>query len=494
MNITTIPISKLNPAEYNPRVITKDEFSGLVESLKTFGQQENLIVNKDMTVISGHQRLEAMKSLGWEEAVCNVVDLDKHAEKKLNVIMNSHAISGKYDDILLGEILEELKLDDDYESLRLNVLEPLDLSTTEVEEDEAPEISQDPPVSKLGEIYQLGRHFVMCGDSTVKENVELLMNGVKADMVFTDPPYGMKKEKDGVLNDNLNYDDLLEFNKKWIPNSFNNLKDNGSWYCWGIDEPLMDIYSNILKPMQKENKITFRNLITWNKFHKQKPTMIGMMRSYCVYDEKCLFVQCGVQGTTLNSDQYFKEYDKVRIYLENEAKKVGLTSVKLKEICGVGMYSHWFTKSQFTLIPKEHYKKIQNYFNDGFKKEYEELRKEYEELRAYFDNTHETYMTAVWDFETTNGEERESAGEHATPKPLALCSRAIKSSTRSGETVLDVFLGSGSTLIACEQTDRTCYGMELDPKYVDVIRKRYAKFIGKEEQWQEVTPLVDPQS
>lgn len=132
MNIATIPISKLNPAEYNPRVITKDEFSGLVESLKTFGQQENLIVNKDMTVISGHQRLEAMKSLGWDEAVCNVVDLDKHAEKKLNVIMNSHAISGKYDDILLGEILEELKLDDDYSSLRLDKLESLDLSEPDI--------------------------------------------------------------------------------------------------------------------------------------------------------------------------------------------------------------------------------------------------------------------------------------------------------------------------------------------------------------------------
>lgn len=141
MNITTITLTKLNPAEYNPRSITKDEFAGLKNSLETYGQQENLIVNKDMTLISGHQRMNAMLALGWTEAVCNVVDLDKHQEKKLNVIMNSQAIAGKFDELKLAEILEELKLDDNYESLRLNELEPLDLSPTEVEEDEAPEVS-----------------------------------------------------------------------------------------------------------------------------------------------------------------------------------------------------------------------------------------------------------------------------------------------------------------------------------------------------------------
>lgn len=128
MNITTITLSEINPAEYNPRSITKDEFAGLKTSLDTFGQQENLIVNKDMTLISGHQRLQAMLALGWTEAVCNVVDLDKHEEKKLNVLMNSPAISGTWDDLKLAEILEELKLDDNYEALRLNELEPLDLS------------------------------------------------------------------------------------------------------------------------------------------------------------------------------------------------------------------------------------------------------------------------------------------------------------------------------------------------------------------------------
>lgn len=128
MNLKTLKLDDINPADYNPRVITDEEFNGLVQSLKTFGQQENLIVNKDMTLISGHQRLEAMKFLNWTEAMCNVVDLNKHQEKKLNITMNNKAIAGKWDDLKLAEILEELKLDEDYEPLRLNKLEPLDLS------------------------------------------------------------------------------------------------------------------------------------------------------------------------------------------------------------------------------------------------------------------------------------------------------------------------------------------------------------------------------
>lgn len=146
MELKTIALKELKPWGGNPRTITDDEFNGLCESLKTFGQQENLIVNKDMTIISGHQRYEAMKSLGWQEAVCNVVDLDKHAEKKLNVIMNSTAISGKYDDLKLSEILEELKLDEDYESLRLDKLDPLDLSDKfdDIESTEDREVSKDP--------------------------------------------------------------------------------------------------------------------------------------------------------------------------------------------------------------------------------------------------------------------------------------------------------------------------------------------------------------
>ncbi|NCA81085.1 MAG: site-specific DNA-methyltransferase, partial [Sphingobacteriia bacterium] len=347
-------------------------------------------------------------------------------------------------------------------------------------EDEVPEITEE-VVSVLGDVWKLGRHRLMCGDATDPLNIDTLMHGKKADLVFTDPPYGMKKEADGVLNDNLNYDDLLEFNKQWIPLTFEALKDNGSWYCWGIDEPLMDIYSNILRPMQKQNKITFRNLITWDKGNGQGQNS-EEYRMYPIADEKCLFVMCGVQGFNNNSDNYFEKWEPIRTYLEGEAKKVGLNNKKLKEICGVEMYGHWFTKSQWGLITEEHYLKLQNYYKKeygAFKKEYDELKKEYDELkkeyyktRAYFDNTHDN-QNNVWKFDRTNNAERELTGGHATPKPIALCSRAIKSSSRENEIVLDVFGGSGSTLIACEQLNRSCYMMELDPKYVQVIIQRY---------------------
>ena len=164
---------------------------------------------------------------------------------------------------------------------------------------------------------EIHSHRLMCGDSTSVTDVEKLMDGRKADLVFTDPPYGMKKENDGVANDNLNFDDLLDFNRQWIPLSFAMLKDNGSWYCWGIDEPLMDIYSNILKPMQKENKITFRNLITWDKGNGQGQ-MSEDFRMYPIADEKCLFVMCGVQGFSTNADNFFEKWKPIVDYLEEQ--------------------------------------------------------------------------------------------------------------------------------------------------------------------------------
>jgi DNA modification methylase len=328
---------------------------------------------------------------------------------------------------------------------------------------------------------------LLCGDSTDSDQVEKLMNGQKADMAHNDPPYGMKKEKEGVLNDNLNYNDLLDFNREWIALQFMHLKENGSWYCWGIDEPLMDIYSEILKPYIAEQKLTFRNLITWFK----NPSGLGdgqnnpSARSYGIITEKCLFAMMGVQGFNNNADNYFIGWDSIVNYLDINKNKANLTIKDCKRLAGHSEKSgcHWFDKSQWMMPTKETYDSWRNYCIENninaFVKDYEEIKKEYEEIkkeyyssRAYFDNTHDK-MTEVWQFDrhVRQGDE----GGHATPKPIPLCERAIKSSCPDNGLVLDMFLGSGSTMVAAHQLKRKCYGTELDPKYCQVIVDRMRK-------------------
>jgi len=366
----------------------------------------------------------------------------------------------------------------------------IDFEEPEIGEDEIPETPAEGR-AKLGDIYLLGKHRLMCGDCTDALNVRELMDGQKADLVFTDPPYGMKKETDGVLNDNLNYDDLLDFNRLWLAMAFDSLKENGSLYCWGTDEPLMDIYSNILKPLIKQNQITFRNLLTWDKGTGQGQTS-EEMRSYAIADEKCLFVMKGVQGFNTNADNYFEGYEPIRAYFETEIKKLGESDKTIATALGYKdgrTVNHWYSKSQWNFPTEENVNALRKYAQTKnieilIRRKYEEIRRKYEEIRrkwyetrAYFNNSHDNFNN-VWHFDRTGTEERELTGGHATPKPIALCSRAIKSSSREGEIVLDLFGGSGSTMIACEMLNRTCYMMELEPKYVDVIVKRWETLTG----------------
>ena len=216
MNIQLIEIEKLKPAEYNPRKDLKpedEEYQKIKKSLVEFGYVAPVIVNSDMTVIGGHQRLKVLQELGYKEIECNIVDLDKNKEKALNIALNK--ITGEWDNGKLEELLAELKeadVDMDITGFSFDEVDNILKDITGSKEDdfdldEALEEIEE-PISKPGDIWILGKHRLMCGDSTVKENVDKLVNKQQPDMILTDPPYNVDyegKTEDAlkIENDNM---------------------------------------------------------------------------------------------------------------------------------------------------------------------------------------------------------------------------------------------------------------------------------------------------
>jgi len=481
-------LSKLKANPNNPRLIKDDKFKKLVQSINDFPEMLDkrpivcvTDVDGKLFPLGGNMRLKALQELNYKDIPDTWIQLADEwtEEQRKEFTIKDNVGFGEWD-------WDDLANNWDTEKLEEWGLDIPDFAVKELEAEEddyeiPDEIKTD---IVIGDLFEIGEHRLLCGDSTDSDQVAKLMNGEKADMAHNDPPYGMKKEKEGVLNDNLNYNDLLDFNREWIALQFMHLKENGSWYCWGIDEPLMDIYSEILKPYIAEQKATFRNLITWDKGHGQGQNSDNT-RSYAIADEKCLFVMMGVQGFNNNADNYFQKWDTIVNYLDEQKNKANLTIKDCKILAGHSQKSgcHWFDKSQWMMPTKETYDSWRNYCIDNnvnaFGKEYEEIKKEYEEIkkeyystRAHFNNIHDNFNN-VWKFDRhlRKGDE----GGHATPKPIPLCERAIKSSCPDNGLVLDMFLGSGSTMVASHQLNRKCYGMELDPKYCQVIIDRMIK-------------------
>jgi len=430
-------VGELIPYALNSRTHSESQVTQIAASIREFGFTNPLLVDEQGGIIAGHGRLMAAKKLGMAEVPTITLAGLTTAQKKAYVIAdNKLALNAGWDNDLLALEFAELKgLDFDldltgFSAEEIAALVPVEIAAGLTDEDAVPEVPEQ-PVTVLGDVWILGKHRLMCGDSTSIDAVDALMDGQKADMVFTDPPYGMKKEKDGVLNDNLNYDDLLEFNRQWVPLSFSAIKENGSWYCWGTDEPLMDIYSAIIKPMVKSQQATFRNLITWAKGHGQGQNSDNT-RSYAIADEKCLFVMCGVQDFNNNADNYFEGWEPIRDYLLQERLKAGWDIPTMKKIAGHSDLSgdHWTCKSQWSMPTREVYQAFQQWgidsSTDVFKREYDDLKREYYNTRAYFNNTHDNFNN-VWEF--SRHQRDGSEGGHATPKPIELCERAIKSSS-----------------------------------------------------------------
>ena len=208
------------------------------------------------------------------------------------------------------------------------------------------------------------------------------------------------------------------------------------------------------------------------------------MTQYPITTEHCLFFQIGEQFLgNVNTDDFPESWEPIRSYMDAEATRAGLTSTDVKRVCGCSMYGHWFTKSQFTLIPEKHYSALAAEYLGHFARPWRELKAEWDkvkhalikESRSHFDNAHDV-MRDVWEFSRVTGDERHS---HATPKPVAMMERVMKSSLPPKGLCLEPFGGSGSTLMGAEKSGRRCYTMELQPFYVDVIINRWQDFTGR---------------
>jgi DNA modification methylase len=330
----------------------------------------------------------------------------------------------------------------------------------------------------VGSLTLKSKHRLLCGDSTDAESVAYLMDGAKAALVHADPPYGMGKEKDGVQNDNLYFRKLDAFQMEWWKAARPNVEDNGSAYIWGNAPDLWRLWYQ--GGLNASERLTMRNEIVWGKGTAGAGGISHMgaegFRMYPNSSERCLFFMLGEQGFNNNADNYWDGWEGIRSALLADCEKMGWDAADIEQITGVGMYGHWFTKSQWTFIPEKHYKALQAAAsNDAFKRDHDELKQEFYATRSHFDNTHDNMMD-VWDFPRVSGEERHG---HATPKPVAMMERVMKSSLPKGGICYEPFIGSGSTLIAAQSTGRKCYGMELTPEYVDVTVARWEAFTGK---------------
>ncbi len=333
---------------------------------------------------------------------------------------------------------------------------------------------------ETGQMWQLGEHRIICGDCTDASVVERVMGGENARMMFTDPPYGIGKD---IENDNLKGEQWTQFYADWTTVALSHLIDNAYCYVWGYFDTLSDYWQEVIKARGDCN---FRNFIVWRKNYIQGRNAEEFRQFPEEYAAALLFIfgqpfQNGPWSTSPNAEHYPEMFEPLRSYLDGERKKMGWDIMTVKKIVGHSDLArdHWFGRSQWSMPTREVYEKMQAAASsdafrreyDAFRREYDDLRREYDDLRGYFDNTNG--FTDVWQFDKLTTDSR-----HPTVKPVEVCERGVMTTSQDGELVLDVFLGSGSTLIACEQLGRRCRGVEISPAYIAVTLERWADMTG----------------
>lgn len=384
-----VPVGELIPYANNARTHSDGQIAKLQASIREFGFVNPVLIDGSKNIIAGHGRVEAAKREGISEVPCVFVEHLTDTQRKAYILADNR-------------LAEDAGWDTDILKLELDALAELDFDITltgfDVDDMSAPDVSDDDfdadtvadaivePVTKLGDIWTLGRHRLMCGDSTDRATVDRLMDGQKADMVFTDPPWNVNYgasdhpswKQRSIMNDSMSTEEFKDFLDKSFTCMASSLKDGGMAYVvmspqeWGSN---MDALS--------QSGMHWSSTIIWNKDH-----------------------------LVMSMKDYHRKYEPI-----------------------------WY----------------------GWK-----------EGAARLAPLEDRKQSDVWDFDRPIKSE-----EHPTMKPVALVERAVGNSSKRDNIVLDLFGGSGTTIIACEQLGRDCRMMELDPKYCDVIVKRWENITGE---------------
>ena len=399
----TIPINKINPAPYNPRKDLHPESrtaQQLLASMEEFGCVENLIWNKlTGNLVGGHQRFKILLSQGFKKIPVTVVELDLNDEKMLNIALNK--IDGKWDNSLLSDLLTELTADQGFDSTLTgfgsNEIDQLLEEHAQVDlivvEEDAEQIDSetDVPITRHGEIIELGPHRIACGDCTDPSVLVALMGDERAHLLNTDPPYNVayntsnrptaqksKKSSRAIANDKMSPDQYRVFTKNWLGEVKDYLKSGAGYYIWNGHANFGHMSDTLT-----ELKMKPRNVITWAK----------------------------------------------------ESLSPG--------------FSHYNQQTEFCLYG----------WKIGKSKQWHGPKNE----------------STLWSITRDRG----NLYRHPTQKALPLAERAIRNSSSRSNLILDPFLGSGTTLIAASRLGRRCFGVELDPRYCDVIVRRYIATVGR---------------
>jgi len=391
MNIEKIHTGKLNAAKYNPRKDLKPgdiEYEKLKQSIQTFGYVEPVLWNKRTgNIIGGHQRFKVLVELGYTEIDCVVVDMDLTDEKALNIALNK--VSGDWDKDKLILLITDLQGSDfdvsltGFDSIELNALFKDSLKEDIKEDDfDVDAELKKPELSKQGDVWQLGPHRLVCGDSTKADTFTALMDGKLANLVVTDPPYNVNYEGTAgkIKNDNMNNEAFYNFLLAAFKNTEAAMTKDASIYVFHADT----------------EGLNFRKAFSEAGFY---------LSGTCIWKK---------QSLVLGRSPYQWQHEPVLFGWKKSGKH------------------KWYADRK---------------------------------------------QTTIWEFEKPK-----KNADHPTMKPVALVAYPILNSSLSNCIVLDPFGGSGSTLIACEQTNRICYTVELDEKYCDVIVNRFIEQVGTNEE------------